>query len=315
MVFQTRKVLFGSDIAVVSDFRCRHPRDGVGYEEASEGNYITFVRSGVFGRIRGKKREIADPAHFLFFTKGHSYRFFHPVNVGDVCTIIAPSPEFLIETFGNTAEDRQLQGFSFHVPPVLASPRIVLLHNEFLAAIRYRAPLISVEETLTELLADTCQTARGHTSARTFRQDHRGRRQRDLTEETKVLLNRQIETRPSLSEIANTLNCSKFYLSRVFAAECGISIRRYYIRLRLQAAAQRLSEGANDLTALALELGFYDHSHLSHLFIREFGVQPSVFRDRIFSKHRKNLQARYEPPGVVSLCGEQLLKKDTKWKR
>jgi len=287
MGFQTRKVLFSSDIAVISDFCCRHPMDSVGYQEESEGNNILFVRSGVFGRIRGKKREIADPANFLFFTKGHSYRFFHPVNVGDVCTIITPSQEFLFETFGNIVRDRDLQEFSFHVPPLMSSPRIVLLHNELLATIRDRAPSISVEETLTELLADTCLMAWGQASESPLRQDDRVSRRRHLAEETKVLLNRRIHGRPTLSEIAKILNCSKFYLSRVFTAECGISIRRYFIRLRLQAAAQRLSEGAHDLTTLALDLGFYDHSHLTKMFIREFGMQPSVFRDRVLSKRTR----------------------------
>src|SRR5579859_8218672 len=110
MGFQTRKVLFGSDIAVISDFRCRHPMDSVGYWEESEGNNILFVRKGLFGRIRGDEREIADPASFLFFTKGHSYRFFHPVNLGDTCTIITPSQGFLLETFGRIVRERHLQG-------------------------------------------------------------------------------------------------------------------------------------------------------------------------------------------------------------
>lgn len=284
MGFQSRKVLFDSDIALVSDFRCRHPRDGIGYEEESEGNNILFVRSGAFGRIVGKKREIADSANVLFFTKGHSYRFFHPVDAGDTCTIITPSPGFLSETFDGIVRNRFPQGFSFHVPPLLASPRAVLLHNELLATIRYRAPLISVEETLTELLADTCQMAWGQASAHPVQRKARASRRHELAEETKILLNRRIESRPSLSEIARFLNCSKFYLSRLFAEECGISIRRYFIRLRLQAAAQRLSEGACDLTTLAVDLGFYDHSHLTHLFFREFGVQPSVFRNRLLSK-------------------------------
>ncbi len=287
MGFQSRKILFSSDIAIISDFCCRHPRDGVGYEEESEGNNILFVRSGAFGRIIGKKREIADSANVLFFTKGHSYRFFHPVDAGDTCTIITPSVEFLSETFDGIVHSRFSQDFSFHVPPLLASPRAVLLHNELLATIRHCAPLLSVEETLTELLADTCRMAWGRASAPLVQGKTRANRRHELAEETKILLNRRIESRPSLSEIAHVLNCSKFYLSRLFAEECGISIRRYFIRLRLQAAVQRISEGAKDLTNLALDLGFYDHSHLTKMFIREFHVQPSVFRNRVLNKTAK----------------------------
>jgi AraC-like DNA-binding protein len=297
MGFHSRKVLFSSDIALVSDFCCRHPIDPVGFQMESEGDNITFVRSGVFGRVRGKNREIADSAHILFFAKGHSYRFFHPVNGGDTSTIFTPTREFLFETFGTLVRDRHLQGCLFDLPPLLASPRNVLLCNELLAAIRNRAPLLSVEETLTELLADTCQMAWDGTSKRPFRQNGRVSRRHDLAEETKVLLNRRIEARPTLSEIANILNCSKFYLSRIFAEECGISIRRYFIRLRLHAAAQRIAEGASDLTSLALDLGFCDHSHLTKMFMREFGVQPSVFCVRALSKTAKTYKRALKLPG------------------
>ena len=279
---QIRRIVFNSDIALVSDLCCRHPRDRYGYQEESEGDNIIFVRSGVFGRVIGKRMEIADSANVMFFKKGYSYRFFHPVDVGDICTIITPTKEFLLETFGDTVQDPQR--LPFHLPPMLASPRAILLHGEFLATIRNQAPLFSAEETLTELLTITGQVAWGQTSTRNLRPTDWARRRRNLAEETKVLLNRSIENRPSLTEIAKILNCSKFYLSRVFTEECGIPIRKYFIRLRLQAAALRISEGASDLTNLALDLGFCDHSHLTKMFIREFGVQPSVFRVRASSK-------------------------------
>jgi AraC-like DNA-binding protein len=41
---------------------------------------------------------------------------------------------------------------------------------------------------------------------------------------------------------------------------------------------ERLAEGASDLTAVALGLGFASHSHFSSAFRREFALPPSVFR-------------------------------------
>src|SRR5579863_558937 len=202
---QTRRILFDSDIALVSDFCCRHPLDRFGYKEESEGDNLLLVRSGVFGRVIGKRRELADSAHVLFFTKGYSYRFFHPMGIGDTCTIITPTSEFLFETFGNTVRSQDPQRFSFHLPPMLVSPRAALLHGELLATIRTSAPLLSVEETLTELLVDMCHTAWGRT--RPLAYNDPPSRRHDLAEETKILLNRRLETRPTLSELAKALDC------------------------------------------------------------------------------------------------------------
>jgi AraC family transcriptional regulator len=55
----------------------------------------------------------------------------------------------------------------------------------------------------------------------------------------------------------------------------GVALRQ---RLRLQDAALALGEGAEDLTRLALDLGFSSHSHFAQAFRAYFGTTPSRFR-------------------------------------
>jgi AraC-like DNA-binding protein len=43
-------------------------------------------------------------------------------------------------------------------------------------------------------------------------------------------------------------------------------------------ALERLAAGERDLTALALDLGFADHAHLTNTVRRELGRPPSAFR-------------------------------------
>jgi AraC-like DNA-binding protein len=45
-------------------------------------------------------------------------------------------------------------------------------------------------------------------------------------------------------------------------------------------AAHHLANGASDLTELALQLGYADHSHFTNAFHREWGHPPSQFRAR-----------------------------------
>lgn len=94
-------------------------------------------------------------------------------------------------------------------------------------------------------------------------------------EAAKLLLNESLVAPPSLVELAAALDSSPFHLSRTFRAVTGIGMRRYLTRLRCRLAAFRLRRGVSDLTELALDLGFYDHSHFTNSFRREWGVPPS----------------------------------------
>ena len=71
---------------------------------------------------------------------------------------------------------------------------------------------------------------------------------------------------------------SPFHLARVFRRETGIPVHRHLTRLRLSQALEELSGGHEDLTELALRIGFSSHAHFTSSFSRTFGVTPSEFR-------------------------------------
>jgi AraC-like DNA-binding protein len=103
---------------------------------------------------------------------------------------------------------------------------------------------------------------------------------RDLAEAAKAMLLTRYQSPPSLDELARTLGCSPFHLSRTFSRIAGVPLRRHLDRLRLRLALERLARGVADLTDLALDLGHADHSHFTNAFRREFGAPPSAFRRR-----------------------------------
>ncbi|NIP90808.1 MAG: AraC family transcriptional regulator, partial [Gammaproteobacteria bacterium] len=55
---------------------------------------------------------------------------------------------------------------------------------------------------------------------------------------------------------------------------------RYQMRLRLARSLVRL-ESCEELTDLALDLGFSSHSHFTAAFRAAFGVPPSVYRKQV----------------------------------
>ena len=77
----------------------------------------------------------------------------------------------------------------------------------------------------------------------------------------------------SLAGVARAIGRSPSFLSHRFPAAFGVSFARYVRDLRLEAARQRLAQGAT-LPQIAAELGFCDRYHLSRAWRRQFGRPP-----------------------------------------
>ena len=88
----------------------------------------------------------------------------------------------------------------------------------------------------------------------------------------------------SLAVLARESGCSPYHLMHLFRTETGMPIRRYRAQMRVAAALARIVEGADDLTELALELGFSSHSHLTDTFKGLLGLTPSELRQQLGRK-------------------------------
>jgi AraC family transcriptional regulator len=83
-----------------------------------------------------------------------------------------------------------------------------------------------------------------------------------------------------LADIAAALGVSAFHLCRSFRMATGSTLHACRNRLRLQHALDRVTSG-EDLTTLALDLGYSSHSHFTSAFRRLFGATPSAVRRRL----------------------------------
>ena len=81
----------------------------------------------------------------------------------------------------------------------------------------------------------------------------------------------------TLSEIAGELRVSPVYLTQVFQQVEGLPLYHYQLQLRLARALDLLLR-YNDLTTLALDLGFSSHSHFSSAFRQLYGYSPTAFK-------------------------------------
>ena len=80
-----------------------------------------------------------------------------------------------------------------------------------------------------------------------------------------------------LSDVARAVGASPAYLTHVFRRFEGLPLHKYALQSRLARALVELPL-ADDLTLLALDLGFSSHSHFAATFRRAFGSTPSESR-------------------------------------
>jgi AraC-like DNA-binding protein len=104
--------------------------------------------------------------------------------------------------------------------------------------------------------------------------------QRERVEAAKLFLGAHFRERFGLTQIARAVHLSPYHLCRLFKRETGTAIHQYQNRLRLRAALDSLAVPRQDLTQLALHVGYFDLSHFSNAFRQEFGISPSEFRRR-----------------------------------
>lgn len=79
-----------------------------------------------------------------------------------------------------------------------------------------------------------------------------------------------------LASLAGEVGLSRYQLLRGFARELGLPPHAYILQRRI-ALARRLIRDGHALAEAAAIAGFFDQSHLTRCFARQFGVTPSRY--------------------------------------
>ena len=85
----------------------------------------------------------------------------------------------------------------------------------------------------------------------------------------------------TLADMAQVLNLSTSYLTRLFKQSQGISLYQYVIHCRIARAKQLLKHQQLAIAEIATQVGFADQSHFTHHFKRQVGVTPKAFRQEV----------------------------------
>lgn len=258
------RLLFRTPLLAVTDFSCDVPRSGRGRETSDPVSSLTIIRRGMHAYHARGKVAVAEPGLALVYRGGEPYSLSHPYDrhSPDRSTCIEFDTRLLEEAFGPRKLERDL---GFHL-----SPQTLALH---LQALSVTQDALGATESALEVLR---AAARDYGSLREDRGSPETARRR--VARARALIAAAPQVNHGIESIAAEAACSPFHLARLFRRYTGMSLRGYRLRLRLALALERLAEGADDLTALALETGFSDHSHLTASFRKVLGAPPSQLR-------------------------------------
>jgi len=254
----------------VRDVYCQGNCRGQSAEEYSSTTTLVFPYRGTYVRHLGGNQAVAEANQILFFNVGEGYRISHPIVGGDASLSLTIHPSLLLEMAPVSLLHGRAKG-TFRCQRLRIDARTQAL----VAMLRHSLRQKIAEPLEAESLALTLvQRALG---PRTSRAAAGSAGRRHLVDRIKLLLAGDLTRRWTLGDIAAEVPWSPIYLTQVFQEVEGMPLYRYQLHLRL-ARSLDLLDRYDDLTALALEVGFSSHSHFSAAFRRAYGRSPSEFK-------------------------------------
>ena len=271
MVDFKSNALLLSDVMAVWDVMCPGTHAPQSADETTDTTHIVFPYDGLYVHHAEHGEAIADSSRVLFLNKDQVWRMSHPVAGGDSSLSIGLVPEILVELVPG-----ELRAPGENAALNRCTLRLDARTQALAASVRHRldrGAIGGVLEAETVTMGLIRAALQGHAP------DERRitARSRKLVDGAKLVVGGDLRRRWTLSDIAAELGVSPVYLTQVFQRVEGIPMYRYQLQLRLAQALQRLGE-YDDVTDLAIDLGFSSHSHFSAAFKQTYGQTPSEFR-------------------------------------
>jgi len=247
----------------VEFLRCSGAGAAPARSEVATHLHFSLPLSGSFVWHAEREDVFADPTALLCTHAGEPYRISHP-HGGDLTLVIIPSRHVLAEL----SERAEQAGLGVRRRTLVAPARAQLLAYAFCVDALMRDTFAADEC----LLAFFESVAIGESTDRTMHEDVLVRRTLEFVHYTP-------ESQLSLSSVAAAVGTRASYLTHAFARHTGQPLYRYIMSLKLARALHRVTTTHDDLTQIALDLGFSSHSHFSAAFKSRYGMSPSEARN------------------------------------
>ena len=103
--------------------------------------------------------------------------------------------------------------------------------------------------------------------------------------ELKHIIQDQIDSNVTLTQISKSLHINPSYLSREFSKHFNsLSFGEYIRKLRIEKAIDLMGQNSYSLTEIAYLTGFSDQSHFTRIFKKHTGQNPSAYKKKILKR-------------------------------
>jgi AraC-like DNA-binding protein len=107
-----------------------------------------------------------------------------------------------------------------------------------------------------------------------------------LVKKALLYFDEHAESHISRWKLADTVNVSEDYLTRIFRREMGSSLWEYLNLYRVNLAAELLTRTGDTIFEIATRTGFQDQAYFCRVFKKIYGKTPGQLRNAKFSKRR-----------------------------
>jgi AraC family transcriptional regulator len=261
------RILFRTPSVAIGAFRCPQGHPLFRDTGPIENDVFVFPRSRVGIAHAGGRRFTADPGVVTLYNRGQLYARI-AIDGADRSDWFAVDRALALEL----VRDPDADGRPFRRTHAPSASATYLRQRRLFERLRSGEPLdgLAVEEEVLLLLADVLQDAASVSPGADTDAV-------DVAERARVELGARYAEDLSLAALARAVGVSRSRLCRAFRRATGTTLHAYRDGLRLRAALEALLE-RDDLTALALDLGYASHSHFGARFRRAFGMTPSEAR-------------------------------------
>lgn len=121
---------------------------------------------------------------------------------------------------------------------------------------------------------------------------------RELSKAIRYIKN-NFEGSLTLNDVANHVNLSTSYLSKLFKKELGMNFTVFLTDCRMSRAKELLENTDEPIINISIELGYNESNYFSKVFRKKYGVNPSKYREIKKEERIKRLKSnplRREPP-------------------
>jgi len=264
--------------------------NSVGYKSILPIEKVTRTNSIEDLRYRFKKGKVTDEFKLVYIIRGTGYVLFDEMNEIEIhkgnILIIMPNQKYKYYHLNDTEWKEYF--IRFEADPNYFDFIQSLFSNNQILDVGFNEELIRLFQRTVDVVKNGLKSSQVYLSGMLlhvlglaiseFKNNAIQKRESQIIEQAKIMLNENIFADLNLQEIADKLNLSYTSFRKKFKENTGLAPAKYFNELRLNKSKELLTETTNSIKEISFLLRFASVEHFATIFKKTTGRTPKEFR-------------------------------------